>query len=89
MLGKQDAALPRPKQPPDAPASARAQWWHACLRKRRHLAEHTVKLCAIAARTEAGAVHFIHGSWGELKATALMTAQRGLGAAFVLTPTAP
>mgnify|MGYP000973805524 CR=1 FL=1 len=86
VLGKQDGVLPRPCQPAPPPHSARASLVHERRRKRDHLTEHLTKLVAIAARHESGAVHHIPGSWGELKATALMKPQRRLGDDSVVTP---
>ena len=80
VLGKQDSILPRPKAaPPPPPPSARQQAWQSFVRRRAHRTEHLIKLMAVEARQEAGSVHYIHGSWGELKATALMVPQAGLG----------
>ena len=85
VLGRQDAVLPRPPPPPPPPYSTRQHEWQLFLRRRRHTTEHIIKMMVVAARQESGAVHFIHGSWGELKAAALMKPQEHV----ISTPLTP
>ena len=87
VIGAQDAILPRPGAPPAPPPSARQQAWVLFQRRQQHTAEHVIKLMAKGSRYESVGESTIHGSWGELKATALMTPQEAVRAAPIAPET--